>query len=114
PINIVNFEKIMGPNTSDLLSSLLVIFLEETPPLLAQIQTAVQDNNPEHLRQLAHSLWGSSASVAAIPFSALSYELEEIGKGVDISPALPILAQMETEFARIEAWVSSRMVGEPA
>lgn len=112
PINIVNFEKIMGPNTTDLLATLLTIFLEETPPLIAQIQTAVSDNNPEHLRQLAHSLWGSSASVAAIPFSALSYELETIGKSDDISPALPILARMETEFARIEEWVTSRMVSE--
>lgn len=114
PINVVNFEKIMGPNTSDLLASLLEIFLEETPPLIAQIQTAVNTQNAEQLRQLAHSLWGSSASVAAIPFSALSYELEVIGRGDDVTPALPLLARMETEFARIEEWVTARLASESA
>ncbi|MCA9995315.1 MAG: response regulator [Anaerolineales bacterium] len=107
PINIVNFEKIMGPNTTDLLANLLTIFLEETPSLIEQIQTAVSENNAERLRQLAHSLWGSSASVAAIPFSAISYELEVMGKASDLSDAAPVLARMETEYARIEEWVAS-------
>lgn len=107
PINIVNFEKIMGPNTTDLLASLLTIFLEETPPLIEQMQTAVSENNAERVRQLAHSLWGSSASVSAIPFCALSHEMEVIGKASDLTGAVPILARMETEYARIEEWVAS-------
>lgn len=111
PINIVNFEKIMGPNTADLLANLLTIFLEETPTLIGQIQTAVSENNAERLRQLAHSLWGSSASVSAIPFSALSYELEVMGKASDLTAAAPVLARMETEYARIEEWVASGQLG---
>ncbi|MCA9966733.1 MAG: response regulator [Anaerolineales bacterium] len=107
PINVINFEKIMGPNTTELLANLLTIFLEETPLLIEQIQTAVSENNAERLRQLAHSLWGSSASVSAIPFSALSYELEAMGKASDLSDAAPVLARMETEYARIEEWVAS-------
>ena len=55
------------------------------------------------MRQLAHSLKGSSANFGARRLEALCLRLERIGRTGSVQAAEPLLAELGVEFARVQA-----------
>ena len=68
--------------------------------MLQQIRDAVETGQATKLRQAAHTLKGSSASLGAKALAAKSHELEKIGRGGSVEGAGVLLPQLEAEFDR--------------
>jgi HPt (histidine-containing phosphotransfer) domain-containing protein len=89
-----------SPTDPDIVTELIQIFLGESQPLLHQIREAVTTGQATQLRQAAHTLKGSSASLGAKALAAKSHELEKIGRGGSVAGAEALVPQLEAEFER--------------
>ncbi|MBI5713891.1 MAG: Hpt domain-containing protein [Chloroflexi bacterium] len=85
----------------DLIVELSETFRAEAPTLSAAMRTAVTLGNADKLKQAAHSLKGSSAGVGAKPLSALSAEVETLGRNGSVTGAAEKIDQIEQEYARV-------------
>ena len=82
-----------------ILASLLSMFAEElTSDLLASAQ-AIVDHDAELLRQIAHSIKGTSANLHALMLSAAARELEQTCTEADAS-LMAIKQQVMSDQAR--------------
>lgn len=100
--------------SAESLQGLVRLFLQETPLLIASLQTALAAKEAPSTQALAHQLKGSSATVGAARLSQLADHIEEraICNGWDGSEALPQLldhefAQLQTHFLQINYGVDS-------
>jgi histidine phosphotransfer protein HptB len=87
---------------ADFIVELIDTYCEETPTLIAQAQKALEDGNAEVFRRAAHSIKSSSASLGAMPFSALARELEILGKGGNLSGAGAGVARLVVDYGGVE------------
>ena len=77
----------MGDSGSQLMVDLINIFLEDAPKRVAEILAAVRLDDPLALRNAAHPLKSSSASLGAKTFSEMCQQLEEMGINGDLTGA---------------------------
>src|SRR6185369_14296927 len=76
-------------------------FLTETPRRLGRMKEALARLDGDELAFVAHSLKGSSAQLGAQRVAALSFELEKKGTSADLTAAPALLADLESEIARV-------------
>jgi CheY-like chemotaxis protein/HPt (histidine-containing phosphotransfer) domain-containing protein len=86
----------------DALVKLLELFLAGTPRLLADMKTALVDENAEDLRRAAHSLKANAANFGAIALSDLCHDLEMRAKDGLLLGA----AEQVTQIERL--WIVAR------
>ncbi len=97
-----NMRAILGDDGEDMLVELAPMFLEDAPPLLAEIRAAVQTQDSNRLKTAAHTLKGSSANMGISHFSSLCRDLEMMGKANDLSQAASKLAELEAEYNAVQ------------
>jgi two-component system sensor histidine kinase/response regulator len=64
----------------ELFQEILGLFLDDCPRLLAELQTAIANGDPEGLKRAAHTLKGTSGHFAAAGISAAALRLEAAGR----------------------------------
>ena len=74
-------------NHRDVLIELIAVFNEEAPTLLAQIDTAIAQSDPETLRRAAHTLKGSARVFAAAEVAETALALENMGRHQELNEA---------------------------
>ncbi len=89
--------------TGELLVTLIRHFLDETPQLLAAMQTALSQANATALAEAAHALKGSSGNLGAHRLQRLCGELQRLGDAHELAPVVDRLADLEAEFAAARA-----------
>jgi HPt (histidine-containing phosphotransfer) domain-containing protein len=92
----------MGANASVFLAQLIDVYLEESPALLQAMSTGVTQNDAAAMKQAAHTLKSSSASLGAMGFSQLCEQLEVIGSSDTTAGALELFAKVESEYERVK------------
>jgi HPt (histidine-containing phosphotransfer) domain-containing protein len=85
-----------------LLRRLTKIFDEQTPRLLAEMRTAIEEGNATGLAHTAHTLKGSLAQMGAPSASELAHELEKAAGNNILSPAGVLLEQLEQQIADLQ------------
>ena len=80
---------------------MLGLYLENAPQLIDNLRQAIADQDPAALHHNAHTLKGNSASLGARRLSAMSAELENIGRNGSVEGAPLLLADVEREFKRV-------------
>ncbi len=109
PINMVELVQLVGENTQEFLQTMTPIFLEDTQHILQKLATAVQGEDDQAIRQAAHTLKGSSASMAMTDLSQRCRELEMMAKENKLAEATVKLEQIQAEYQRVETALN-RMV----
>jgi HPt (histidine-containing phosphotransfer) domain-containing protein len=71
------FVDAVGLSAPDMLRKILGVFLEETPPLLAELAVAVRDTNHAQVVSIAHRLRGSCMSLGAYAMAGRCAILED-------------------------------------
>jgi len=89
--------------TGELLVTLIRHFLDETPQLLAAMQTALSQADSTALAEAAHTLKGSSGNLGAHRLQRLCGELQRLGRAHELAPVVNRLADLEAEFATARA-----------
>ena len=105
------FEKlreILGPA----LQQAVTPFLEDTPTYLAQLEHAVDTDDAETARTMAHSIKGSSGNLGALHLSHLAKDAEELARDQRLPEIRPLLPQLRSAFDAVSAELGHEMVLE--
>ena len=89
-------ERLGGDTT--LLAELATLFLDDAPKLIAEMHTALAQNDAETLRRVAHSFKGASAYIGATTASELAYRLERSASEGQLQELAPLLSELEQVF----------------
>ncbi len=108
PIDMAALEAMIGPDAEEFLIEMTPIFLEDTKPLLQQLDEAINNNDVDSIKRVAHTLKGTSASLGMTQLSQLSKEIELIAKANTVAKASDKLIAIEAEYARILSVLASK------
>jgi HPt (histidine-containing phosphotransfer) domain-containing protein len=76
------------------------VFLDDTPPLIRQLQDASVAADLDQLRALAHSLKSASANVGAMALSSAAWRIEHDARAGTLERPAVAVALLIAEFAR--------------
>jgi CheY-like chemotaxis protein/HPt (histidine-containing phosphotransfer) domain-containing protein len=94
-----------GPGQPNLLAELLDLFREDTPVRLAALRAALESGNADGMREGAHALKGSCASLGLRHLQELCATLERQGHEGALSEAHSTLAAVDAELERLRPWL---------
>ena len=84
-----------------LLDEVVQLLQRDTPPRLAQMQEAVQTGDYAGLKEAAHALRGSAATVGATAMAAITWQLEEMGRSGRLDGAAELLAELTAAVPKV-------------
>jgi len=90
----------------ELLLELLDIFVEDYKDKSQQLNEAVQRNNYEQMRSVAHSLKGSSGNISAKVMRQTFTKLEEMGQNNNLTGAGDLLKNLKGQFEDFTARIN--------
>jgi len=82
--------------SSELLDRLIDIYFEYSPKLIEDIHLAIESNEPDSVRNAAHTLKSSSASLGADCIAKLCKELEERAAATELDGSHELLAAIQS------------------
>lgn len=91
------------------IGTLVDLFKEETPGLIAQMTAAITTGNADGLRRAAHALKGCCANFGARPIEALCQTMETAARAGDMQGASERFGPICEELRRVTAaleWAS--------
>jgi CheY-like chemotaxis protein len=98
-------------NDESLIPEILGLFMEEMPGLLNRVRDAIASRDTVKLGHLAHSIKGSSATVAATGLREAAFELETAAKNGDLEAADRLAGRLESSYESFRE--AAREVGAP-
>jgi HPt (histidine-containing phosphotransfer) domain-containing protein len=100
PAALETLLEVVGGETA-LLGELIDSFLEEAPPLVANLRQALEGEDAAELRRAAHTIKSSSHDFGATNLAELCQELENMGKADTLDGAAELVAQVEGEYEQV-------------
>jgi CheY-like chemotaxis protein len=101
-IDLKKFGEFRDAMGADFLGEILVVFNEDAPELLRNLQQALDGNDAELFRRAAHSLKSNSAAFGALTLAELARELEMLGKEGKLAGAGEKVARAAAEYQRVQ------------
>ncbi|MCU0229872.1 MAG: Hpt domain-containing protein [Acidobacteria bacterium] len=86
---------------------LLDLFLEDTRQRLGQLEMAVSAGDLEQVADVAHSIKGAAASLAAERARALAWSIESRGRAGDGAGLAALTRDLAAEIERVAAFARS-------
>lgn len=74
------FDELKQMSGAEFINELIDTFLEDSPKLIEEMESALKANNVDSFRRAAHSLKSNAATFGANELSSLAKELEILGK----------------------------------
>jgi PAS domain S-box-containing protein len=95
-------EELLGEEvgSSEVLKELVGLFAETMPGLIGALDQAVEEKDAPLVRQHAHSLKGSAATLGAANLAEYCKELEFMGRDDELDDAPLLLLKIEREFVK--------------
>jgi signal transduction histidine kinase/DNA-binding response OmpR family regulator/HPt (histidine-containing phosphotransfer) domain-containing protein len=87
----------------DVLHELVQLFLEDSPRLVAEIQTALAAQDAERLKRAAHALKGSAGNFGAKATVAAALRLEKLASNGTLTGAVQTVRVVEVNVNRLNA-----------
>ena len=92
-IDPIAFAELQASAGADFVRELIDTFLEEAPPMLAELREALAGARAEPFRRAAHSLKSNASTFGAATLAATARDLELQGLAAATPAALAALAQ---------------------
>jgi HPt (histidine-containing phosphotransfer) domain-containing protein len=103
-IDPATFAELQAAAGADFARELIDTFLEEAPPMLAELRATVAAANADAFRRAAHSLKSNASTFGALTLAAMARDLELQGLGAGTPDALAALArQYDAAAAELKA-----------
>ena len=101
-IDMNTFNSLKESTGADYIGELIDTFLDDAPNLLAQMNSALANNDAESFRRAAHSMKSNAATFGAMELSLLAKELENLGRenNLEIGDRLEAI---EDSFRQVES-----------
>jgi two-component system sensor histidine kinase/response regulator len=103
PENVLDLELALSRVGGDkqLLREIAVLFMEECPRAVAEIQEAVATGDAAKLENAAHALKGSVANFGARHAVEAAFRLEQMGRANEMSGAEGMLRKLESALSAV-------------
>jgi len=98
----------LGEDNPGLISQLVATFLENSPELLMNMETAFEAGDGKELTRAAHTLKSVSASLGALRLSALSKSIEQSARAGNLDGLGHAVAQARSEYRAAESAFRAR------
>ncbi|KAA3663226.1 MAG: Hpt domain-containing protein [Chloroflexi bacterium] len=92
----------LGDSADFMIPELAEMFLEDAPPLIAKIQTGFNIGDGKQVKEAAHTLKGSSASMGLHAFSSHCKKIETFAKSGDLAESAKSFPMLEAEYAQVK------------
>lgn len=89
-------------NDHALLGKGVALFLEDTPPRLESLHTALREGDGARVKKIAHALKGSAANVGADTLSAAAGAIEASAEAGDFEKARTQLTELDALYGDVE------------
>jgi len=93
----------------DIVAEVGGLFLKHAPDKMSAIEQATEKGDAKGLQIAAHSLKSSSAYVGAMRLSAMSKELEQMGRSGELEGAKELVELLKAECLRVVAALKSEI-----
>ncbi len=85
------------------LTQVIELFLEDTPAYLAKLSAASSANDPDTLRQVAHTIKGIAGSLGATQLAAVARQIEQESAVGALADSDKLLQQLKAEYDLVQA-----------
>ncbi len=92
----------------DFLNELLELYTTEFSKYFEKLQDAIHKGSCQSIRDIGHTLKGSSANLSLIRLKEISLQMEYAGKDKNINKAKDTLLILGKEFQRLKNFLDSR------
>jgi HPt (histidine-containing phosphotransfer) domain-containing protein len=106
---LASLRELQEEGEPDILEEVGGLFLKHAPEKISAIDKAVADRDAKALQVAAHSLKSSSAYVGAMKLSAMSKELEMMGRSGVLEGATERAESLKTEYLRVKTALESEI-----
>ena len=96
-IDHATFAELQATAGAEFVNELVTTFLEEAPPMLAELRSGQAAASAERFRRAAHSLKSNSHTFGALKLGEMARKLELGGLITDAAP----LDALDAEYARV-------------
>lgn len=98
---IRSLKELGGDDDPGLFEELVNLFLDDTPPRIQELNSALTSGDAHRLERAAHALKSSTANLGAMALSELFREIEQAGKRADLTGAQGLVTSSEQEYSRV-------------
>jgi CheY-like chemotaxis protein/HPt (histidine-containing phosphotransfer) domain-containing protein len=100
PVDLAALEAALGDPV--VVSEVIATFLDDAPELVRTLRRSLEHRDLEELRRAAHTLKSNGRTFGASSLASLSEELELSAQTGSLASADDLLAQIQSEYARVE------------
>jgi HPt (histidine-containing phosphotransfer) domain-containing protein len=86
----------------DLLKEVIVIFLEDTPRLLANLYSGIRSGDKKTVERAVHTLKGATANISAKRLQQLSHHVQLMLKTNDVVHLEPFIEGFEENYEKLD------------
>ncbi|MFN2392314.1 MAG: PAS domain S-box protein [Pyrinomonadaceae bacterium] len=97
----------LAENDQDFASELIKAYIFDTTERLNALTPAVEKNDLEMIKNLSHSIKGSSATLGAVTMASLSEEFESIAQSGSLQNVNVLLENMNQEFSNLKTFLQN-------
>ncbi len=90
-------KNIMG----EVLQELIDTFIEYMPEQIENLETAIRDNDAEHIFSIAHRIKSSSNSLGALGLAETAESIEMIGRRGESTGAAEHLSTLQSQYSEV-------------
>ena len=98
---LASLRELQEEGDPDIIAEVGGLFMKHSPDKVNAIMQSVQSKDAKGLQMAAHSLKSSSAYIGAMRLSALSKELEQMGRSNAMNDAKDKAKMLEAEYMRV-------------
>ncbi|VVB73052.1 Hpt domain protein [uncultured archaeon] len=98
---LTSLRELQEEGDPDIIAEVGGLFLKHSPEKIAAIMKAAENGDAKGLQMAAHSLKSSSAYVGAMRLSAMSKELEQMGRSQIMDGANEKAKRLSAEYSRV-------------
>ena len=107
PIDFASALERIG-NDESFLKELIDLYIATFEAKREEVSAAIERRDFKAIREVGHSLKGSSANLSLIPLQELSCRMETAGREEDIPKAREILILLDQEFQRLKDFIPEK------
>jgi HPt (histidine-containing phosphotransfer) domain-containing protein len=100
---LTSLRELQDQGEPDIVAEVAGLFLKHAPQKIAAMKKAIEAGDAKALEVAAHGLKSSSSYIGAIRLSAISKELESMGRKGELEGALERAILVQIEFERVKA-----------
>ena len=100
-------------NDPDFLSEVLTGFLQNANGQITTLRKAVADGQAEIVSNEAHAIKGGAANLTADALAKIAADLELVAKTGSLTQADCLIAELEVNLHRLDAFAQSQMAQHP-